>query len=516
MQSGGDIGIANDQVLTTLDIDASHATPGVASNLSITSPSLTFAASDDGSVYTLTSIVAPDLQEFSFTGDQGIVAGNIAVASGGSVALEATAGDIVGDGNGGTISAGQVALTSDTGSVGSAAAPIGIATPSLTVATAGNLYIAGSQALPFLDVTSTHADPASVFVFQVTAPGLTFNVTDSPSGYVLGTVTNVDGSTFNFSGDRSIALGNIDLGPDGALNVSVSANTGAITGNGDPTATVIAGSVGLNAPDTIGTSDNPLAVVTGTLSADTTNGGIFVTMPSTIGAGAAATTLGYINAGGPVTVTAAAGDLTAGQIYAQSGDVTLTASAGTVTNAGYIFAGGIDGAPGTITMNSSGSVVTASGSDGSHIYTVNPGGPIILVGGVTGLSRGVTPGVGPVYELGSVVANASGVQHPATDDAAAQDTQDAARYTADAAGAAMADPDPAPGVLHIGGQGVASCGGATTVTTGPGHLITLAGATSLQPGCRSGRVSLSGPQPSARHGVAQIRLSSIAQSAMEY
>ena len=473
VQSGGDIVLANDQVLTDLEITNSHAIPGVANNLSITSPSLTFAASDNGSQYTLATVISPALEAFAFNGDQGIVAGNIAIdPSAGSVYLNANAGDIVGTGNrGDMIAAAQVFLNANLGSIGSAAAPISVNSPMVMLSTAGNLYLANAQPFTDLDITSTHPDPSDILAFQVTAPDLTFNVTDGSDGYHINAVAADDGTTFNFSGDRAIAVGSIDVGPTGSVGLTVSSDSGSITGDGSAPVAIQAAAVNLFAPDTIGSSAAPLAVVATDLTASTYNGGVYLSVPATV-AGATATSLDYIGAGGAVVVTAAQGDLDVQHVYVSGGDVTLTASAGTVTNLGYISATESDGTPGTIALTSGTSTLTVTGSTGTEIGISNPGGVITTVGVAGGTGLGTTPVVSGASGRGVAVNGGAGGSAASTPDqsvatvtAAASDDQAAVIVTT-TEGGALLTLQPAINLF---------CGGATTIGAGPGRMIVLGG-----------------------------------------
>ena len=469
VQSGGDIVLANDQVLTDLEIANSHAIAGVANNLSITSPSLTFAVSDSGGQYSLAAVSSASLQTFSFTGDQGIAVGAIATDPvNGTVSIQANAGDIVGNGAG-AIASGAVFLTAGLGSVGSAAAPVGTNTPQLIVQTAGNLYVANGQPLSDLDITSAHADPNAVFAFQVTAPDLTFKVTDSTAGYYLSSVVADNGATFNFAGDRAITIGSIDVGPAGSVSLGDTGNSGAISGDGSAPSAILAGFVSLSAPDTIGSSAAPLTLAAGDVTATTSNGGVYL---SVAGASGTATSLDYIYAGGPVTVTAAQGDLISQRVYAGAGDVLLTASAGTVTNSGYISAGGTDGVPGNITLDSSGSVVIATGSLGTDILTLYPGGPGTVISGVgpvvVAFGRTAPLTIGGADQpsgtiLTAVTLGQSVTVVPVAADAPPQDS----------------------GAVRLGTPNLVACGSANRVTAGSGDVIVLSVEGSAGNACRS-------------------------------
>jgi filamentous hemagglutinin family protein len=475
VQSGGDIVVANDQVLTDLEIADSHAVPGTANALSITAPSLTFAASDDGSQYTLATVASSALQVFAFTGDQGIVAGHIETDSvNGTVYLSANSGDITGTGNSGdTITAGTVFLTASLGSIGSAAAPVSTNTPQLIVQTAGNLYLANGQALTDLDITSSHTNPGDVFAFQVTAPDLAFDVTDGTDGYHLNTVTADNGTTFNFAGDRAIIVGAINVGPAGSVSLSNYGDSGSITGDGSAPVALQAGSIALYTADAIGSGAAPLTLIASDVTASANNGGVYVSVPSASGT---ATSLDYIYAAGPVVVNAAQGDLISQRIYATAGDVTLTASVGTVTNAGYISATAGDGSAGNITLAGFGPTVTATGSLGTEsIEIFNPGGTVgvgLGVGGTSGVG-GAVSGVGTV-----VLAQGKGVLPIATDmgDQTANPQLTAAALgqtvgkISDGTGIA---PEADAGLLELRDYAKPFCGGATTVAGGSGGTIIL-------------------------------------------
>jgi len=479
VQSAGDIVVSNDQVLTDLEITNSHATPGVANNLSITSPSLTFAVSDNGSQYTLATVASTSLQTFSFTGDQGIITGNIQTDPvNGTVYLSANAGDIVGTGNSGdVITSGQVFLTAAAGSIGSAAAPVSTNTPQLIVQTAGNLFVANGQPLNDLDITSSHNSPSDLFAFQVTAPDLTFDVTDGSDGYHINTVTADNGTTFNFAGDRAITVGSINVGPAGSVSLSNYGDSGSIVGDGTAPVAIQAGTVSLYAPDTIGSGATPLTLTAGDVVASASNGGVYLTVSAAPGT---ATSLDYIYAGGPVTVTTTQGDLISQRVYAASGDVTLTASAGAVTNTGYIFAGGSNGTPGNIALIGAGSIVTATGSLGTDILIFNPGGVVTPGTGVLALGKGVLPSLdGGDQSSGSQLSAAT----------LGQTVETALSGDAD-----YVTVDSGTGLLKLRAYSVPLCGSASAVAAGSSGSIILTddGSASGNGACRTS-LNLAGP-----------------------
>lgn len=137
-----------------------------------------------------------------------------------------------------------------TQSIGAAGNAMRTDTRQLTTQSGGNLYIDNASDLFSLNITANHANSAVDNVLQVAAKGLTFNVTDA-TVYTMAQVSDLTGLNFSFNGDRTLYVGNVDVGP--ANTVSLGAfGTDAHIMNLTPTSHITGDSVTLAASGQIG------------------------------------------------------------------------------------------------------------------------------------------------------------------------------------------------------------------------------------------------------------------------
>ncbi|MBQ2649575.1 MAG: filamentous hemagglutinin N-terminal domain-containing protein [Achromobacter sp.] len=137
-----------------------------------------------------------------------------------------------------------------TQSIGAAGNAMQTDTRQLTTQSGGNLYINNASDLFSLNITANHANSAVDNVVQVAAKGLTFNVTDA-GVYTMTEVSDLTGLNFSFNGDRTLYVGNVDVGP--ANTVSLGAfGSGAHILNLTPTSHITGDVVTLGASGQIG------------------------------------------------------------------------------------------------------------------------------------------------------------------------------------------------------------------------------------------------------------------------
>ncbi|CAB3937808.1 filamentous hemagglutinin N-terminal domain-containing protein [Achromobacter insolitus] len=137
-----------------------------------------------------------------------------------------------------------------TQSIGAAGNAIQTDTRQLTTQSGGNLYVNNASDLFSLNITANHANSAVDNVLQVAAKGLTFNVADA-GVYTMAQVSDLTGLNFSFTGDRTLYVGDVDVGA--ANTVSLGAyGAGAHILNLSPTSHVTGDVVTLGTSGQIG------------------------------------------------------------------------------------------------------------------------------------------------------------------------------------------------------------------------------------------------------------------------
>ncbi|MBA1183943.1 two-partner secretion domain-containing protein [Stutzerimonas nitrititolerans] len=382
LTSGGDIYVGNGANLNTLYITNSHAIEGRANVLEVSSPFQKFDVSNDGNRYTLTNVDSALLNNFSFTGDQTLVVGQVRGGTSSSVALRATSGDILDDGNAQTrITGNNVTLTANNGSLGDATHALNVNTGSLSLNTAANLFLNSIADLSSLNLTSRHLDPEARYSYRLTAPSLVLDLTDATDGYRFNTLTDVTSLSFTFNGDRDLYLGDIDLTRGGYLNLTSS--TGSIFDDGDATTRILANSLNLNANGSIGSSNTPLTLVAQSIYTTADNGDIDLVLAMPTNSTFNQTTFQAYAHRGDITLNALQGDLLLNTVYAQ-GDIRLNAVNGSM---GYSN-GTLQGA--SVTLNAKGSLGSASNMlrlNSAGLVTANTQGGDIALNNQNGIFR---------------------------------------------------------------------------------------------------------------------------------
>ncbi|ASG25239.1 filamentous hemagglutinin N-terminal domain-containing protein [Nitrospirillum viridazoti] len=430
----GDIYLDNAVAFTELSIDDQHTSAGVINTVAVTAPYLTFGISDDGSKFTLTNIVGTTIDSLSFASDETLVLGHVQGAADSNISLRAYDGDILDDGNSQTRVTGYyVALQADSGKLGTSASPLNINAPRLVLTTEGDLYASDIADLTTLSLTTNHRTNGSVNTYQLTAPSLVFNMTDSTSGTSINTLTDVTGLSATYVNDRTTTLGDINVTRSGSLNLT--AQYGSILDDANTATQALAGSITLTATWTaggLGTAANPLQLATGDLKVAANSGGTYaqISMPVNSTTNVVKLSTGNFNSG-TMMVEALQGDLALGTITTTGQSVTLKADAGSITNpntsssstpsystltvgsggtVSLTASGAIGGSTAPILISASGGTLNATATAGD-VYVTNAGalklGAISASGtvGVTATSGSLTDdGDGTTTVAGTTVA----------------------------------------------------------------------------------------------------------------
>jgi filamentous hemagglutinin family protein len=373
----GNVYVTNaDNTLTTLSVTNRHATPGVANVLEITSPFLTFDVTDNGSRYALNRIVGVPLTSLAFSGDQTAVVGQVMAT--GSASITATSGDLEEDGNTNTrVSGSSVTLRANQGHVGSAVSPLEVNTTQLSLTTRGDLYVNSIADLGTLSINSSHADTTTAYGMVVKAPSLAFTITDSAAGHHVQNVVDANALNFSFTSDRNIMLGQVDVGNTGSVSFGTAG--GNIIDDGNKATRVLANSVSLTGRSLGAAGSNHLDVVTGSLNATATTGGIYIDVPSPTGGSYTNTlTVSGMSAAGPVELAVHEGDISiTGNISATNQAVRLTADRGSILNPG----GTVTVGTGSLTLNAAGSI-----GNSTRALTVSANGAALDAQAGTGIA----------------------------------------------------------------------------------------------------------------------------------
>jgi len=435
--STGDLFVTNtDATLTSLSITNRHSAPGHAGTLQVNSPYLTFDVTDTGTSYTLDRLVSVPLGSLAFSGDATLQMGQVQAA--GSVSLTATQGNLVDDGNlqSRVTSGSTLTLSAAQGSVGSMLNPIGVNASSLALTTRGDLFVTDLTDLSTLTLTSNHPDTTTSYGLEITAPSLRLDVSDSAAGHAVHTLTDTSSLSLTFTSDRDITLGQVDVTHTGTARFTSSA--GVIKDDGDKSTRVLANSTTLSGRAVGATGADHMDVVTGTLAATASAGGVYVEVPMPTGSTntTSTLTLGTVTATGPVIITALEGDLSLGGFMtATNQSVNLTAMEGSILSpSGYSIAIGT----GSLTLDAakaigaSGRALPVTSSTGATLtaqagtsMTVSGSGPMTLSSLDAATSISYTQSTGAIT-VGHVDASAGGTASITASNGAIQNDSDAA------------------------------------------------------------------------------------------
>ncbi len=349
------------------------------------------------------------------TGDINLA--NLIDAGSGTALIRTSAGSIRNTGGASQGVAGNtVKLDASGGSIGDLAAPVNTQTALLSLATGGNLAVANRQTLASLDITSRHAQPGVNNSFQLTSPGLAFALQDS-NGYQLNTV-NQSGLNFSFTGDRTMTVGDVNLGTGTLALASTAGNilgtAGGLLNAGQITLSA-AGSDGRSGA--IGSSAQALRMQTAALTATSGTGGIYVNGEGSLNLQAIDTTgnlatqttghltLGNIKTGGSAVLTSVSGN-----IVDDGNDATSIASSSLTLSAEQGIIGGA-----TRALKTNASTLSASaGAGGVYLDSTSAnlnitqaqanGGPIAITGAGSVSANNVSSGGGAISLTGNSIA----------------------------------------------------------------------------------------------------------------
>ncbi|HWK50243.1 MAG TPA: filamentous hemagglutinin N-terminal domain-containing protein, partial [Steroidobacter sp.] len=262
-------------------------------------------------------------------GDITLVAGGLAQvanlldAGGGSVSVTSLSGSI--QGAGATRAIGDsVSWRAAYGSVGTADAPLSTSTGRLLLATGGNLFVSNDQPLSQLELRSVHTVDMP-FVFQLTAPQLAFDVTDTGTDYMLNSIVNAGPLALTFAGDRNIVVGDVNAGSG---PVAVTTSAGSIRDDGNASTGITGSTLTLSATGSIGALEAPLLTSVTTLDVTAGSGGGVV-----IGNTDALNVTSLVAQGGTSQIQTA-GNLTLHTVSAAGAALSLSSTGGAIATAG--------------------------------------------------------------------------------------------------------------------------------------------------------------------------------------
>ncbi len=301
------------------------------------------------------------------------------ISTTGAVSLTSSGNNIVGNNGSNLVSGGSVSVSTGTGSIGASGTNLNVATTDLTLKSSANVYVADTLDLAKLTIDrSPTSGTTSSGTLNLSALNLTWNVTDASNTTTFTNLTDTTGLNFSYKAMGSIVVGTINAGNSGsvALQASPSSGNGNITAV-NSSSTITAGSVTLSASGTgsaIGSSGTALGLNTGSLTASSGTGGLYIK-------NAGALSLNSVSTSGDLSATASTGDLTiSGLSYGTGKALTLTATTGRI----------VSGTGASLYLSGSG-VLTA----GAGIGTVNA--PLkVTAGSVSPLTATVT-GTGGLY-----------------------------------------------------------------------------------------------------------------------
>lgn len=342
-------------------------------------------------------------------------------AGAGNVNITSLSGSIQNTGSTNAIG-GRVNVSAAFGNVGTSAAPINTSTANLVLATGGDLLVNNDTALSQLSITSVHA-ASTPFQYEVTAPQLTFDVTDDNTNYSLSSLVNTGGNlALTFQGDRNLIVGNVNAV---AGDVTLISTAGAIIDDGNPATSITGDDLTLTTTGAIGSNTVSLTSAVNSLTA--TAGGTGGAFMSNTGA----LNLLSLTAGGASNIVST-GDLTAGLVAAAGTQLTLTSSGGSVFSAGgpngtiaaqTLNLNGSGGAVGTVGTNirTSATAVNATAVNGIYVGTTgatalgtvaSTNGPVAITSAgnmtVNTVNAGASGAVALTTTSGSISASVSG------------------------------------------------------------------------------------------------------------
>lgn len=261
LESGGDIDVANVTDLYTLELVSNHATPGAQNTISVQADRLNLTLTDSvaGDQYHLAQLTDSSGLDFTLRTDVALALGAVDVHDGRSLGLYSTgAGTSITNDGSSLLKAGDITLSA-TGSVGAAGdGTTRMQTDALGVRliTGGNAYLDNAQDLSNLSLTSNQSTGGTAPVYEVTAPSLSFALSDDGTTH-LDQVVDSTGLNFVLDTRRSQAIGVVDVGPSGSVSLK---SAGDIHGDADSSKRLTAASVTLQTSQggDVGSVANPI------------------------------------------------------------------------------------------------------------------------------------------------------------------------------------------------------------------------------------------------------------------
>lgn len=239
------------------------------------------------------------------------------------------------------ITAGRISLDASgrDGSIGAASAAIRTVTTDLSLASAGNVYVANTGTLTDLSLRALHNSSSGSVAntYNISSSGLTFNVTDSigsPGGLLLTNISAANGLNLAIASDRALTVDNISTGAGGSVTLDTNNTIYGVSTDADQP-DISTGDLTLKASTVRGKynspSNEPLYVSVNTLSSNV-GSSLRVSNNKTLtlldnrsgGTASVATTAGSILQGSGSRYVAPVLELKAQESIGAAGDALLT------------------------------------------------------------------------------------------------------------------------------------------------------------------------------------------------
>ncbi|MES2887743.1 MAG: filamentous hemagglutinin N-terminal domain-containing protein [Pseudomonadota bacterium] len=259
-------------VLTATAPDSNILLSSSAAHLDLQAPSGSITVTQSGHV-SLDNLVAKASGTIAVSGNGDMTVGNVSAAKG-TTSLTTSGGAILDDGNSATHLASASVSLSATADVGSSANPLQTQTSGLNISNTGNVYLSNTdETLTSLSVVNRHATPGVANTLQISAPYLSFDVTDNGTQYLLNRIIGVPLTSLTFVGDQTAQIGQIQTASG---TVTLAATSGSLFDDGNAQSRITGTSVALVASaGNIGSASNSVQVDTALLSA-TLRGDLYV------------------------------------------------------------------------------------------------------------------------------------------------------------------------------------------------------------------------------------------------
>ncbi|SAI65362.1 Heme:hemopexin utilization protein A [Bordetella ansorpii] len=199
---------------------------------------------------------------------------NVIDAGSGAALVQSTSGSIYNTGGyPQRVKGSAVTLSAENGNVGSTSGFVNTEAPTLAVRSGGDIAVESGTDLSDLTLTHRHADADRINWLQVKTPSQIIRLQDG-SLYTVDLVRSATDLNFSFTGDRSIAVTEINL--TGGSQAALTSTNGGISST-DELSMLKAGSVTLRAANgAIGSAGQALNISTATLAASADSAGIYL------------------------------------------------------------------------------------------------------------------------------------------------------------------------------------------------------------------------------------------------